>query len=91
MAFDRFQPGVPTFTCSACGRLTRHTSVQSVGSTLCPQDFDLAGLYNELQDEGPEAIHAQAAEVRRLCASIVAAGGKLDADARELLSIAEDA
>lgn len=91
MAIDRFQRGAAAFTCSACGRLTRHTGVQSVGSTLCPQDYELAGLYNEFQDEGAEAIHAQATEVRRLCASLVAAGGKLDGDARELLSIAGDA
>ena len=32
-----------TYACDTCGRRTRYTGAQSLGSKLCPQCFDLAG------------------------------------------------
>lgn len=84
---QHFSPGSTTFTCTACGRRTRDTGVQSVGSTLCPQDYELAGIYNELQDHGEEALTPLADDIRAMCNEIVAAGGTLDSDAQELLAV----
>jgi hypothetical protein len=39
-----------TFPCGVCGRLTRHTGVQSRGNDICPQCYDLAGIENEISD-----------------------------------------
>lgn len=56
-----------TFNCTVCGRATRHTGVQSVGSKLCPQCYDLAGIENEISDG-----HCEAHERRDLVAQLVA-------------------
>lgn len=81
---SHFQHG-GAFKCIACGRKTRHTGVQSVGSELCPEDYELAGIYNVHQDGGDLAPYAD--EIRRLCAAIEDKGGALDSDAEELLSL----
>lgn len=84
---SKFQRGTGSFKCSACGRMTRLTGVQSIGSDLCPQDYELAGIYNVLQDEGPEGLAEYAAEIRQHAEEIVAKGGKLDGDVEEMLDI----
>lgn len=71
-----FQRGRSTFPCGVCGRLTRATGAQSLGSDLCPQCFDLAGIENEISDgycSGPE----RRADVEALTAEIAAKGGSL--------------
>ena len=82
---SQFQAGSGAFKCAACGRKTRHTGVQSVGSELCSEDYELAGIYNVHQDGGDLAPYAS--EIRNLCAAIVEKGGTLDSDAEELLSL----
>ena len=45
------------YPCSLCGRKTRHTGEQSIGSELCPQCYELCGMDNYCNDNGesPEA------------------------------------
>lgn len=45
-----FRLGSGCFNCSDCSRKTRHTGEQAMGSDLCPQCWEVAGIYNELQD-----------------------------------------
>lgn len=78
------------FKCEACGRKTRDTGVQGYGIKLCPQDYELAGIYNTYQDEGEEGIAEYAAEIKQLTAEIVEKGGKLDGDAQELLAATQE-
>ena len=47
---SRFERGSGVYNCSICGRCTRHTGVQSTGSDLCPQCYELAGLQNMVWD-----------------------------------------
>lgn len=74
MAISKFYRGSATFTCDVCGRLTRHTGVQSAGNKLCPQCFDLAGLENGISD----GHHTQAdvlETITQLVADIAKHGG----------------
>jgi hypothetical protein len=87
MAANRFRKGETTFKCGCCGRLTRHTGVQSVGSETCPECYELAGIYNEYQDGADMAGYADS--IRALTETIVERGGKLDSDARELMALSE--
>ena len=66
--------GRGVYKCGCCGRNTRYTGTQSVSSECCPQCFDLAGLYNVLQDGG----QPDAAEVERLIAEVRELGGNVD-------------
>lgn len=86
MSNSTFQRGAGSFTCEACGRKTRHTGVQDADSRLCPEDYELAGLYNTMQDEGAEGLAPYASEITHLCKTITDKGGELDGDARELLA-----
>ena len=61
-----------TYTCDLCGRLTRNTGEQAIGSDLCPQCWDLCGLDNEANDTGESLsagmmkhAEAQLDEIRR--------------------------
>ena len=45
-----FVQGSSTFVCIECGKTTRYTGVQSVGSELCPYCYELAGYENALND-----------------------------------------
>jgi hypothetical protein len=63
-----------TFQCDCCGRRTRHTGVQSVGSTLCPQCFTLAGIENEISD-GHSTLEDRRATIDELVAEIESKGG----------------
>jgi hypothetical protein len=82
---SRFQRGSGAFKCESCGRQTRHTGVQSVGSKVCPDCYELAGIYNVHQDGGD--LQPYKAEIIEHCAQIKAKGGTLDGDARELLQL----
>jgi len=66
--------GGTTYPCAVCGRRTRHTGVQSLGSETCPQCFDLAGIENEISDGHRTQADAQA-DIDALLAEIVAKGG----------------
>lgn len=80
---NKFRRGETTYKCVSCGRLTRHTGVQSVGMELCPDCYELAGIYNVYQDGGDWKDYRKA--IIEHCANIVSKGGTLDADARFLL------
>lgn len=84
---SHFQRGSGAFTCVACGRLTRHTGQQAHGSELCPQDWELTGIYNDFQDGNDIAKWYPA--ILRYTSEIVERGGTLDSDARELLALAQ--
>jgi hypothetical protein len=71
-----FQRGSGVFKCDGCGRMTRHTGVQSTGSQSCPQCYELAGLQNSLWDGEP--IKSLAEERDRLLDAAVKAGGSAE-------------
>lgn len=39
-----------TFVCEDCGKVTRYTGIQSVGSRLCPYCYEKAGYENAYND-----------------------------------------
>jgi hypothetical protein len=47
--------GGATYTCDCCGRLTRHTGAQGLGSKLCPPCYELAGIENTIADSDDPA------------------------------------
>jgi hypothetical protein len=71
-----FRRGSSTFTCDVCKRLTRETGVQSLGSKLCPQCWDLAGIENEISD-GNATLADRRDEVDQLLKHIESKGGDL--------------
>lgn len=80
MRNDRFgKRGV--FTCSACGRKTREAGDNV---ECCPDCYDLAGIFNVLQDGGD--LTPYRSRVEGTCRAIVAKGGRLDSDAQTLLN-----
>ena len=83
---SHFKRGSGMYQCECCGRNTRDTGEQGFGTKLCPDCWELAGIYNTLQDEGEEGVKPYADEIRARCANIVAKGGTLDGDAKELLA-----
>jgi hypothetical protein len=54
MATDRrrFARGSGCFTCTGCGKLTRQTGVQDLGSELCPLCYEKCACGNTLSDDG---------------------------------------
>jgi phage FluMu protein Com len=66
--------GGSTYPCAVCGRLTRHTGAQSLGSKTCPQCYELAGIENEISDRYRTQAEAQP-QIDALIAEIVAKGG----------------
>jgi len=68
-----------TFKCEICGRGTRHTGVQSLGSDLCPQCFELAGIENGVSDYGDEALADYGDRVPALVAELTAKGADVSA------------
>jgi hypothetical protein len=56
----RFQKGRGVFTCGCCGRATRDTGVQAIGSETCPQCYELAGYENMFYDDGKEQFNEKA-------------------------------
>ena len=77
--------GLGVYSCKACGHRTRYTGAQSIGSELCEDCWEIAGIYNVHQDGGD--LTGYAAEIRERCARITARGGTLDSDALELLEL----
>lgn len=66
-----------TYTCTACGRTTRNTGAQSVGSTLCPQCYEIAGFECDWQDD--REIDEYESDVVELLNRIIDRGGRIGA------------
>lgn len=79
-----FKKGTGAYSCEVCTRLTRDTGVGSIGCRMCPNCWEIAGFYNEMTDYGVDAIAEAHDVIRSHLANIVAKGGKLDSEAREL-------
>lgn len=75
---SRFRRDSGVYKCATCGRMTRQTGVQSIGSESCPQCYELAGLDNLLNDCPEEGVAANYREAERLLAEIVAKGGNAE-------------
>jgi hypothetical protein len=71
--------GSPTvFNCDVCGRRAR--IVDQGNTTICQECWDLAGMDNTVNDNGPQELTPAVIEERdRLAAIIVARGGDLEA------------
>jgi hypothetical protein len=85
MRNDRFNRGQSVYTCDTCGRKTRYTGAQSVGSRLCSQCYELAGVENEISDGHRTAADARA-QIVALMAEIREAGGNPDESFGHLLA-----
>jgi hypothetical protein len=48
---QRFKRGSGCFTCGSCGRKTRDTG-DNGNCGLCPECYELAGLENQVSDDG---------------------------------------
>lgn len=77
--------GGSTYKCDTCGRNTRYTGAQAIGSTLCAQCWDLAGIENEISDGIRTQADAQA-RIDSLMADIRAKGGNPDEQFASLLA-----
>jgi hypothetical protein len=84
--FERGAGGV--YTCTSCGHRTRYTGTQAVGSEVCEDCWELAGIFNAHQDGGD--VTQYAAEIRARTARILMRRGALDGDARTLLALIAD-
>jgi predicted nuclease of restriction endonuclease-like RecB superfamily len=86
---DVFRKGEKTYRCISCDHMTRRTKVQSIGSELCPDCYEIAGIYNLYCDYGADSedFRREIPYLRDLIDNVVAKGGKLDSDARELLKV----
>jgi hypothetical protein len=73
-----------TYKCDTCGRGTRNTGDQPIGSRLCPQCYELAGIENEISDGYRTQADAQP-QIDNLMAAIRAKGGNPDAEFASLL------
>lgn len=82
-----FKKGTGAYSCEICTRMTRDTGVGSIGCRMCPNCWEIAGFYNEMTDYGVDAIAEAHDVIRSHLANIVAKGGKLDSEARELAEI----
>lgn len=72
----RFERGMGgAYTCDCCGRRTRYTGEQSMGSKTCPECWELAGIENEVSD-GYKTVREVAGEVRELMRQCEGKGGK---------------
>jgi hypothetical protein len=74
-----------TYACDTCGRRTRNTGAQSLGSKTCPQCFDLAGIENEISD-GNATLAERRDYIDELIADIRAKGGNPDENFASLLA-----
>lgn len=73
---SHFHRGSAVYNCGTCGRGTRATGVQAVGSELCPQCWDIAGIDNQINDDGRSGPNeGEASEVSALLKQIVSKGG----------------
>jgi hypothetical protein len=81
---NTFERGRSTFKCQCCGRMTRETGIQSMGSDSCPDCYELAGQVNALSDSDD----FDRAYVLTLCANIRRKGGKVISEYAELETLA---
>lgn len=74
------------YVCETCSRKTRHNGSQSMGSKLCAQCFELAGLSNEISDghQTKAELHPQ---IDRLLAEIRSKGGNPDESFPEFVEV----
>lgn len=74
---NRFRKGSGCFECINCTRLTRDTGGDntSLDFKLCAECYELAGLENDIADNGETP--AKLADVERLKALILSKGGKV--------------
>lgn len=82
--------GGSTYKCECCGRGTRNTGSQSLGSKTCPQCWDLAGIENEISD-GHCTLEERRTLIDELLAEIRAKGGNPDAEFAKLLPVVKPA
>jgi hypothetical protein len=61
MAKAKFSKGETTFTCTCCGRGTRNVD-QALGAECCTECWELAGIDNQVNDDGayPDATRDEA-------------------------------
>jgi hypothetical protein len=76
---SRFQRGSGVFTCTCCGGRTRDTGVQSIGSELCADCYELAGMDNACNDNRttPEQ-EGYTKEIEQRLAKITKRGGNVE-------------
>lgn len=69
--------GRSTFKCQSCGRMTRYTGVQSLGTGICPDCFEIAGYDNTINDNGLKGreLAENVAAAEDHLANIAAKGG----------------
>ncbi len=79
----KFHHGSSTFKCDSCGVNTRRVGDAPVGT--CEFCYELAGIYNMLQDGQFEELAKFESDVNQLTGQILARGGKLDSDADKLI------
>jgi hypothetical protein len=71
-----FRRGSAVYKCECCGRGTRDTGVQSLGSKLCPQCYELAGIENDISD-GNVTREEMGPRISQYIAEIVVKGGNV--------------
>lgn len=71
----RFQRGSGVFNCAVCKRATRDTGNAAVGSELCSECYDLAGMDNECNDNGRAPTERDVKVRDQLLASIASKKG----------------
>lgn len=74
---NKFSPGTGCFSCESCGRRTRDTGVQSIGSKICPDCYEVAGIDNAVTD-GDMTNEEGLKAARRYIDRITAKGGNTD-------------
>lgn len=70
------------FICALCGRRTRQTGAQSMGSELCPECYELAGMDNYCNDNGATPAAAGYTNLISYTDRIAAKGGNVAAVVR---------
>lgn len=82
---SQFRKGTGCYNCDVCGKLTRNTGEQSLGSKTCPKCWEEAGLENEHSDTNGDhygegfvaGCPCCRAEAEAAPAEVVAATGRL--------------
>jgi hypothetical protein len=72
-----FRHGLSTFPCAICQRLTRESG-QAIGCGLCFECYELAGIDNTVNDNGPHLLPEYQSEITALVAKAVKHGGNAD-------------
>lgn len=80
--------GQSTYVCQTCARRTRYTGAQSLGSDLCPQCYELAGIGNEISD-GHRTREELQPQINDLIAEIREKGGNPDESFADLIGGAQ--